>query len=133
MSPSVRPDVRQTLPENIRLDMAKAQTTPNVVVDPRDGAADAAILSLIEAARRRADLKLEYLAALARVKMPTLSGALNGHGSFNVCWLAAWPAEFWDEFLPLLRAEKERSEDARRAQRKERLIRAIETLLTEVA
>lgn len=119
--------------ENVQKHMAKVQTDPKAVVETSVTVEDIAILSLVDTARRRAGLKLEYLAFEAGVKISTLSAAISGHGSFNILWLWRWPSSFWNEFLPLLRAHKEESDDAKRAQRKERLLHAIDLLLTEVA
>lgn len=131
MPQSLQNPPARSLTENVRFNQAKAQHVPKDVEYEEQRARDREILSLVDRARKRSDLKLEYLASLSGVKISTLSGALNGHGGFNVCWLWSWPAAFWNEFLPLLRTEKEESPDARRAHRKERLIRSIELLLTE--
>lgn len=122
--------------ETVQPVMAKAQRLPKPLDLPEEAVSDVVMLSLIATARRRSDLKLEYLASLCGptgVALSTLSGALNGHGSFNVCWLTRWPPAFWNEYLPLLRAEKEQSPEAVAAQRREHLIRAIELLLAGAA
>lgn len=49
--------------------------------------------------------------------------------NFNVRWLETWPKEFWHEFLPLLKAEREQSPAARRALIRERLKSAIDDLI----
>lgn len=113
--------------------MAKAEIRVNRVVGAEDTVDDARVLSLIALAIRRADLKQEALAHRAGVKPSQYSSALNGHGGFNVRWLWSHPSAFWNEFLPLLRAEKEQTEAAQRLQRKEHLVRLIELLIVEVA
>lgn len=110
---------------------AKVEIDLNRIDGAGDAGLDADLLSLIQTAIRRSGLKQEYLATLSGVKPSQLSGALSGHGSFNVIWLNHWPTSFWNEFLPLLRAEKEGSAESRRDQRKERLIAAIGLLLAE--
>jgi hypothetical protein len=117
----------------VQPEMAKAGIRVNRADLLGDSVNAADLLSLIATALRRANLKQEYVARLADVKPSQFSGAMNGHGSFNVCWLSFFPPEFWNEFIPLLRAEKESTDEARRQMRKERLIQVIEVLLSEVA
>lgn len=124
----------QTRLNNVRGRAAKVQTLPNQPELPEAFEPAGDLASLVETARRRACLKLEYLAPLCGLKSKgQLSSALSGRENFNLRWLDTWPVEFWNEFLPLLRAEKEGTEDAKRLQRKERLLHAIELLFVEVA
>lgn len=129
MALSLRHEERRSLPEKVQTPPAKVRSLPNSPVDTVEIADSLDLLSLIETARVRASLKLDYLARLAGVSLPTLSGALNGNGNFNVRWLQAWPAEFWHEFLPLLRAEREASPEAVRQLKRERLKTAINELI----
>lgn len=106
---------RQTRLNNVSPRMAKVQTPSNLPMESDESVGVADLLSLIEQARRRAGLKLEYLSDLSGIKSKgQLSSALSGQGSFNVAWLNAWPEEFWNEFLPMLRASKELTPQARR-------------------
>ena len=133
MDESMKQPADLTRLNTVQPQMAKAEITLNRVDLSADTAADAAMLSLIDKALRRSGAKQEYVSALANVKPSQLSGALNGHGGFNARWLDAFPPEFWSEFIPLLRAAKEPTEESRRLRRRELLITTITLLLAEVA
>jgi hypothetical protein len=119
----------QTELNKVQTRMAKVQTALNSPVETGSGQHQADMLSLIEGARRRSGLKLEYLASLSGISKGQLSGALNGNGGFNVKWMDPWPQEFWDEFSPALRAERESTPASVRARRFERLKAAISDLI----
>lgn len=98
-------DLRNEL-EKLRPTPAKVRSLPESAENAVLSADHLNLLSLIETAYRRARLKQEYLADLSGVKLSTLNGALTGAQNFNVRWLETWPVEFWNEFLPLLKAER---------------------------
>lgn len=109
--------------------MAKVRNIPESREIAAETPASLNLLSLIETAYKRARLKQEYLAEVSGVKLSTLNGALTGAQNFNVRWLESWPEEFWFEFLPLLKAEREQTPAARRALIRERLKSAIDDLI----
>lgn len=134
MRASVASPATQTELNKVQPRMAKARTEQNFAPTAEEtteiDAVPASTLSLIETARRRANLKLDYLATLPNnPSKPQLSATLHGVGSFNVSWLDSWPQEFWDEYLPLQRAEREQSPAAVRARKAERLKSAIGDLI----
>lgn len=121
---------RQTRLNSVSPRMAKAQTSSNSPANPLETAEAADLLSLVEQARRRAGLKLEYLTDLSGLKSKgQLSAALSGQGNFNIAWLNTWPEEFWHEFMPLLRASREVSPEAHRRLVIQQLGVAIDRLL----
>lgn len=124
----------ETLLNTVRPQMAKCQTEPNQPEFIEGFELGTDLLSLVETARRRAGLKLEYLASVTGLKSKgQMSSALSGRENFQLRWLDAWPAEFWDEFMPLLRDAHDRGESAKKANRKRLLTEAIALLIDEVA
>ena len=121
-------DIR-TEQNNVPKRMAKIQTIPNSPAESGDSCDDASMVSLVKEAYRLSGLKIEYLASLADTSKGQLSGAMNGNGGFKLSWLDPWPSEFWDEFVPLVRARKERSPDAQMAAKRARLKSAINDLI----
>lgn len=134
MGAMVSPNTSRTELNSVQTRMAKVRTGQNSPTDIDAVEDDLDLLSLIETARQRARLKLEYLAEKCselgtKVSKGQLSGALSGNGGFNVRWLERWPIEFWAEFLPLVRAVREQSPNAVRLMKIERLKTAINELI----
>jgi len=92
----------------------QSQTTSNVVEDTAVTGEQSNLCELVKKAIRASGLKQDHLARLAKVNAGQMASALNGHGHFAIRWLEAWPAEFWVEFMPLLRSLKEPNADTRR-------------------
>lgn len=117
MKPSVKLAADQMHLKDVYLDVAKGQTAVNPA-ESLAGSAEPAepldLLRLIQRAIQAAGLKQDALARAAKVNPGQMSSALKGDGHFSVRWLDTWPDEFWQEFLPLLRARKELSPEIRR-------------------
>lgn len=115
--------------KDVYVRQAKAQTQVNPAENavPVNDGADA--LRLVQEAIKRAGLKQDYLARSFDINPGQLSSALNGNGHLALRWLWMWPDEFWAEFLPLVRAAKERTGASRRMLKVEKLKNAIADLL----
>jgi hypothetical protein len=134
MAANVARTTHETLLNTVRPQMAKCQTEPNQpeFVEGFEFGTD--LLSLVDTARRRAGLKLEYLTRLNGLKSKGhLSSALSGREHFQLVWLDAWPQEFWNEFVPLVRDARDGGDQAKKANRKRLLTEAIALLIDEVA
>lgn len=132
MSHSVASPALRTELNKVPTRMAKVRTAPNLPVESGELPLSLDLLSIIEASRRAAGpcCKLEALSELpGNPSKGQLSGALNGSGGFNLRWVEAWPQEFWDEFIPRLRAERETSLESRRLRKVDRLKSAIHDLI----
>lgn len=126
--PSPRMELNQ-----VQVRMAKSRMDVNVDEPETDTVADAQLLRLIGEAITRASLKGYVLAERAGVKPSQFSGALQGHGHFSVRWLDAFPAEFWNEFMPMLRAHKEPGRDQRKRILVEQFTKAFHSLIALVS